>query len=102
MPIDLWKAISSTHRHPINRILHCVGSPIYIAGITLILNNLLFGIKYPAVGYAITLFCTAIGLFLLGHKIEGNLKAMTFILLVKYIVKSRKSRVPATTERENR
>jgi uncharacterized membrane protein YGL010W len=95
VPIDLRKAIKSTHRHPTNRILHCIGAPIYVAGITLILNNLLFGIKYPAFGYAITLFCTAIGLFLLGHKTEGNLKAMTLILLFKYLVKSRKSMVSA-------
>jgi hypothetical protein len=35
--------------------------------------------------------CTAVGLFLLGHRIEGNLKAMTLIVLFKYVVRSRKS-----------
>jgi uncharacterized membrane protein YGL010W len=97
MPFSLRKAIKSTHRHPINRILHCIGAPIYITGIALILDNLLFGIKYPALTYAITMCCTAIGLFLLGHKIEDNLKAMTLIILFKYLVRStRKSTVLST------
>jgi hypothetical protein len=30
-------------------------------------------------------FITAIGLFLIGHKIEGNIRAITIIILVKYI-----------------
>jgi hypothetical protein len=43
------------------------------------------------------MFCTAVGLFLLGHRIEGNLKAMALIVLFKYIVRSRKSTVSALT-----
>ncbi|MFL6363189.1 MAG: hypothetical protein ACJ709_07105 [Nitrososphaeraceae archaeon] len=86
MAFSLRKAIKSTHRHPINRILHCIGAPIYIAGIALILDNLLFSIKYPNLAYPIIMCCTAVGLFLL-----GNLKAMTLIVLFKYVVRSRKS-----------
>jgi hypothetical protein len=36
MSFSLVKAIKSTHRHPANRILHLIGLPIYITGITLI------------------------------------------------------------------
>jgi hypothetical protein len=97
MPFSLRKAIKSTHRYPINRILHCIGAPIYIAGIALIISNLLFSVKYPDLGYAIIMFCTAIGLFLLGHRIEGNLKAMTLIVLFKYLLRSTKSTVSAVT-----
>jgi uncharacterized membrane protein YGL010W len=91
MPFSLRKALKSTHRHPINRILHCIGAPIYIAGIALILDDLLFSIKYPNLAYPIIMYCTAVGLFLLGHRIEGNLKAMTLIVLFRYVVRSRKS-----------
>jgi uncharacterized membrane protein YGL010W len=91
MAFSLRKAIKSTHKHPINRILHCIGAPIYIAGIALILDNLLFSIKYPNLVYPIIMSCIAVGLFLLGHRIEGNLKAMTLIVLFKYVVRSRKS-----------
>jgi hypothetical protein len=33
----------------------------------------------------IILFPVAIGLFLAGHKIEGNLKAMTLVIIAKYL-----------------
>ena len=99
MPFSLRKAVKSTHRHPINIILHCVGAPIYITGIALIIDNLLFSVKYLDLVYAIIMFCTAVGLFLLGHRVEGNLKAMTLIILLKYLVRSRKSTVPVVTNK---
>jgi uncharacterized membrane protein YGL010W len=91
MPFSLRKAINSTHRHPSNRILHCIGGPIYVAGIALILDNLLFGIRYPITIYAIIMCSTAISFFLIGHKIEGNLRAMTILLLFRYLIRSGKS-----------
>ena len=84
MSFSLIKAIKSTHKHPINRILHCVGAPIYITGIALILGSL-FGLYTNPIN-GIILWSTAIGLFLLGHKIEGNLRAMTLIVLFRYIM----------------
>ena len=47
MPFSLKKAIKSTHRHPVNKMLHCIGAPIYITGIALIIDNLLFEIRHP-------------------------------------------------------
>jgi phosphate starvation-inducible membrane PsiE len=91
MPISLTKAIKSTHRHPINRILHCIGAPIYITGIALIVNSLVSGIRFPDLEYAIIMCCTAVALFLIGHRTEGNLRAMTLILLYKYIARSIKT-----------
>ena len=83
MPFSLIKAIKNTHRHPINRILHCIGAPIYIMGIALILDSLFC--SYENVMNGLILWFIAIGLFLLGHKIEGNLRAMTLIVLFKYV-----------------
>jgi uncharacterized membrane protein YGL010W len=88
MPFSLLKAIKSTHRNPINRILHLIGIPIYATGIMLILDYF-FGLSTnPITG--ISLWLVAICLFLAGHKIEGNLRAMTLIIIFKYL-KSRKS-----------
>jgi hypothetical protein len=49
---------------------------------------LLFGIRYPELEYGTIMYCGAITLFLTGHKKEGNLKAMTLIVLYKYIARS--------------
>ena len=86
MPFSLIKAIKSSHRHPINRILHCIGFPIYVTGMALILGNL-FGLHTNPVS-GVILWSTAIGLFLLGHRIEGNLRAMTLIVIFKYALRS--------------
>jgi len=83
MPFSLVKAIKSTHRNPVNRILHCIGLPIYFIGITLMLGNLLGLNTDPISG--IGLWSIAICLFLIGHKIEGNLRAMTLIIFFKYL-----------------
>ena len=88
MPFSLIKAIMSTHRHPVNKALHCLGAPIYITGLGLVIYNLVFGIRYPDLEYGIIMYCSAIALFLLGHKAEGNLRAMTLIVLYKYIARS--------------
>ena len=87
MPFSLLKAIKSTHRNPINRILHLVGIPIYATGVMLILDYFL-GMSTNLIT-GIDLWLIAICLFLAGHKIEGNLKAMTLIIIFKYL-KSRK------------
>ena len=70
MPFSLKKTISSTHRHPVNKTLHCLGAPIYITGIALIIDNLLFEIRHPDLEYGIIMYCTAITLFLIGHTTE--------------------------------
>lgn len=86
MSFSFVKAIKSSHRHPINRILHCIGFPIYVTGIALILGDL-FGLHTNPVN-GVILWSMAIGLFLLGHRIEGNLRAMTLIVIFKYVLRS--------------
>ena len=92
MQLDLLKAIKSTHRSPISRVLHLVGISLYIVGFILIgdyyVDNTVSSsssLFHPAPLYPIILFPIAIGLFLTGHKIEGNLRAMTLIIILKYL-----------------
>ena len=90
MPFSLVKAIKSTHRNLANRILHLIGLPIYATGITLIAGYFLNLNTNPITG--LILWLVAICLFLIGHKIEGNFRAMTLIILFKYL-KSRKPKL---------
>jgi uncharacterized membrane protein YGL010W len=83
MAFSLVKAIKSTHRNPVNRILHIIGLPIYATGISLMLGYLIGLDTNPITG--IILWSIAICLFLIGHKKEGNLRAMTFIVFFKYL-----------------
>jgi FtsH-binding integral membrane protein len=86
MKLNLLRAIKSTHKNPISIILHLMGLSLYIAGFALIVSYY-FG-NSPAISspvYGIILFPIAVGLFLAGHKIEGNLKAMTLIIIIKYL-----------------
>lgn len=88
MSLSLVKAIKSTHRNRANRILHLIGLPIYVTGIMLALGYFLGFHTSPITG--ITLWSIAISLLLTGHKIEGNLRAMTLIVIFKYM-KSREA-----------
>jgi len=81
--LNILKAIKNTHRHPINIILHCIGLPLYIIGIYFII--VYFMNQNMPVLYGITLWLFAISLFILGHKIEGNLRAITLVIIYKYL-----------------
>ena len=83
MTFNLRKAISSTHRNPLNRTLHIIGLPIYIGGWILIIGFITGLHTNPVIG--VTMWSLAICFFLTGHKIEGNLRAMTMIVLFKYL-----------------
>lgn len=84
MHLSFIKAIKSTHRKPVNRLLHCVGAPIHIMGMAMIFGYLL-RISNSNVFEGVILWAFAISLFLIGHKLEGNLKAMTLIIMFKYL-----------------
>jgi hypothetical protein len=83
MRFSLLKAIKNTHRHPANRLLHVVGLLLYVVAILMISGSLLNTNVNPFV--SLFLFMLAIALFLLGHKIEGNIRATTWVVLFKYI-----------------
>lgn len=89
MRLNLLKAIKNTHRNPISRVLHLVGLSLYIIGFILIATYYYFdnnnSLNVSSALYGIVLFPLAVCLFLIGHKIEGNLKAMTLIVVMKYL-----------------
>jgi hypothetical protein len=82
MPFSLVKAIKSTHMNSINRMLHCIGAPFYMFGIVMIVGHFLVSDFNLLIG--IILWSIGVGLFLTGHKIERNLRAMTLIILFRY------------------
>jgi uncharacterized membrane protein YGL010W len=93
LAFNLLKAIRNTHRHPVNRILHSIGLPLYIVGISMIAVYVIGQNTNPVNG--LVLLIIAISLFLTGHKVEGNLRAMTLIIIYKYLkvrIKTRKTK----------
>jgi len=83
LKLNLFKAIKNTHRHPINIILHCIGLPLYVSGIYFIIVS--FMNQNVSILQGISLWLCAISLFILGHKIEGNLRAITIVVFYKYL-----------------
>jgi hypothetical protein len=86
MRLNLLEAIKNTHRNPISRLLHPVGLSLYIVGFILVLDYYFDSDSLDISPiYGIILFPIAIGLFLIGHKTEGNFRAMTLIVVIKYL-----------------
>ena len=83
MAFSLIKAIKSTHRNPINMALHVVGLPIYATGLAFVFVNLV-GLRTNAL-IGLSMWLLGICLFLLGHHLEGNLRAITVIVFFKYL-----------------
>ena len=80
----ILKIIKNTHRHPANQALHSIGAPFYGVGLAMILGHLAGMQTNLAVGGAMLL--AAIAMFVLGHKIEGNLRMMAPVLLFRFLV----------------
>jgi hypothetical protein len=76
--------VKNTHRHPVNRILHAFGLLFYLAGIGSVIGHPA-GYNSPLQG---AVFClVAISAFILGHKIEGNLAAITPVLAYRLVAR---------------
>jgi hypothetical protein len=84
MAFSLLKAIKSTHKSPVNLFLHFIGLSLYIAGLYLIIGFLTGMDTNPIEGT--TLWGIAVVLFVIGHKVEGNLKATTPVVVFKYLM----------------
>lgn len=80
----ILQIIKSTHRHPVNQALHSVGAPFYGLGLGMIFGHLVGMQSNPVVG--ITMFLGAVAMFVVGHKIEGNLNSMAPVLLGRLIM----------------
>lgn len=79
----ILKIIKNTHRHPANQALHSVGAPFYAVGLGMTLGYLAGMQTNFAAGGAMLL--AAIAMFVLGHKIEGNLRMMAPVLLFRFL-----------------
>jgi hypothetical protein len=80
----ILKIIKNTHRHPVNQALHSIGAPFYGVGLVMTLGHAAGMHTNLAAGGAMLL--AAIAMFVLGHKIEGNLKSMAPVLLFRFLV----------------
>jgi hypothetical protein len=98
MRFSLFKAIKNTHRHPANRILHAIGLFLYFLAVLMILTGY-FMDKSTNPFFSLILFAAAIALFLLGHRIEGNIRATTWVILFKYLKASIKNGKKENTDR---
>ena len=81
---SILKIIKNTHRHPANQALHCVGAPFYGIGLAMTLGHLT-GIQTNLTA-AGAMLLAAIAMFVLGHKIEGNLRIMAPVLLFRFLL----------------
>ena len=81
---SILKIIKNTHRHPVNQALHSIGAPFYGLGLAMILGHLA-GI-HTNLAAAGAMLLGAMAMFVLGHKIEGNLRMMAPVLLFRFLL----------------
>jgi hypothetical protein len=77
------KIIRNTHRHPVNQALHCIGAPLYGLGLAMLIVHL--GGMQTNLGAGGTMLLAAVVMFVLGHKIEGNIRSMAPVLLFRFL-----------------
>lgn len=82
--IIIVKILKNTHRHPVNQALHSIGAPFYGLGLAMTLGHILGLQTNFAAGGAMLL--AAIAMFVLGHKIEGNVRSMAPVLLFRFLM----------------
>jgi hypothetical protein len=75
--------IKNTHRNPINQALHSIGAPFY--GLGLVMSIGYFGGMQTNLAVGSTMALTAVAMFVLGHKIEGNIRSMAPVLLFRFL-----------------
>lgn len=73
------KLVKSTHTHPANIALHAAGLPLYGAGIATMITTATGSNAFAGAA----LVSVAIGMFVAGHAIEGNVMSMTPVLLAR-------------------
>jgi hypothetical protein len=76
--------VKNTHRHPLNKLLHLIGLVLYAIAL-FTLTSYLLGNQDQNLMVGLALWLTAINLFITGHIIENNVRAMTAIVFFKYV-----------------
>jgi hypothetical protein len=84
MTSSLVKAVKRTHRHPLNKTLHIIGLTLYAFALFTLVSHLIGNHDQNPV-LSLTLWLTAINLFITGHAIENNVGAMTATVLYKFL-----------------
>jgi ribose/xylose/arabinose/galactoside ABC-type transport system permease subunit len=84
----ILKLIKNTHRHPANQALHFIGAPFYVAGLAVVLGHFAGILQQQTTTTTelvagTAMWLAAIAMFVLGHKIEGNIGSMTPVLLFR-------------------
>ena len=92
----ILRIIKNTHRHPANQALHSIGAPFYVVGLLVMLGHFA-GIQEQqtmttttGLAAGATMWLAAIAMFVLGHKIEGNVGSMTPVLLFRLLLSLRR------------
>jgi hypothetical protein len=93
----ILKIIKNTHRHPANQVLHSIGAPFYVVGLLVMLGHFA-GIEQQTtttidLAAGATMWLAAIAMFVLGHKIEGNVGSMTPVLLFRLLLLSLRRKI---------
>ena len=81
--LKIFKIIKNTHRHPVNQALHSIGAPFYGIGLVMSIGHIGGMNTNLAAGSMILL--AAFVMFVLGHKIEGNMRTMMPVLLFRFL-----------------
>jgi hypothetical protein len=81
--LKIFKIIKNTHRHPVNQALHSIGAPFYGIGLVMSIGHLGGMNTNLAAGSMILL--AALAMFVLGHKVEGNMRSMAPVLLFRFL-----------------
>ena len=79
----LIKILKNTHRHPANKALHYTGAPFYGTGIYMTIGYFV-GVQ-TSLFLGIALWMSAVAMFVIGHKIEGNIMTMTPVLISRLL-----------------
>jgi hypothetical protein len=89
----ILKIIRNTHRHPFNQALHSIGAPFYAVGLLVMLGHLASIQEQQqqqettaGLVAGLAMWLAAIAMFVLGHKIEGNVGSMTPVLLFRLLL----------------
>lgn len=77
-------SIFNTHKNPANRLLHFVGMPFYFWGIAIAVSDLI-GLSSGMVAMGIIMWIAAVGMFLGGHYIEGNLRSAAPLVIIRIL-----------------
>jgi hypothetical protein len=93
---SLVRMIRSTHTHPVNQALHCTGAPFYAVGLANTVGH--FAGVDTNLALGIAMWTAAVGMFVVGHKIEGNIGSMTPVLICR-LVSRKVARYYSVTQR---